>query len=134
MRIVFKHAHRDLRGVDTRTAALENFVTCRERAFQPGAIFALSLRCYLASLNGAGAAVDRESDSLWFHVWLMIWASFCGNGGRSDRFFVGYPESFRDCTKEHESKEAISYESRPEFHRVNVMACPEQCRRVSHAC
>src|SRR5204862_5550216 len=63
----------------------------------------------------------------------MIWASFCCNGGRSDRFSVGYSESFRDCTKEHESKEAISYESRPEFHRVNVMACPEQCRRVSHA-
>src|SRR5438067_12834103 len=76
MRIVFERAHSGLCRVETRAAALENFVTSRACAFQPGTKFAPPFRRHIASLDRAGAAVDRESNFLHFHARLLIWVLF----------------------------------------------------------
>ena len=82
MWIVFERTHSGLCRVETRAAALENFVTSRECAFQPGAKFVLAFRRHIGSLDSAGAAVDRESNFLHFQVWLMIRVSFARNPRR----------------------------------------------------
>src|SRR5207247_5245039 len=87
MWIVFERAYRGLCRVETRAAAPENFVTSRECAFQPGAIFVLAFRRHIGSLDSAGAAVDRESNFLHFHGWLMIRVSFARNPRRRGLFW-----------------------------------------------
>src|SRR5262249_48030563 len=122
MRIAFEDAHSSLGSVEPRAATLENFVTSRQRTFQSGAIFAFSVRCHLASIDRSSTAVDREADSFCFHLWLILRAYF-----RCDWFLF---QRRRRCTKEHESKEAISSETSRAFHRMNVMACSGHCRRL----
>src|SRR6266581_695384 len=61
MRIVFHDADRSFGGIKARSTALQDFVTRPQRAFQAGAIIALSFWRDLAALNSSGAAVNHES-------------------------------------------------------------------------
>src|SRR5881398_1129289 len=97
MRIVFERAHSSLCRVETRAAALENFVTSRQGTLQSGAIFALAFRRHIASLDSAGAAVDRESNFLRFHVFSILRALFRCSCERPRWFLGERPESFRDA-------------------------------------
>src|SRR5438045_2371876 len=70
--LLLEHAHGRFRCVKTRSAALQNFVTSTQRPLKPCAIFALFFRCDLTALNRSGAAVNRESNFLCFHIWIVV--------------------------------------------------------------
>ena len=77
MGIVFQHFDSRFRGVETGSAALQNFVTSTERPLNAGAIFALSLQRHAAAVNCSGAPVNRESDFVWFHVCVVLGVFLC---------------------------------------------------------
>src|SRR6266542_4357772 len=67
MRIVLQDADRSFGGIKARSTTLQDFVTRPQRAFQAGAIFALSFWRDLAALNSSGAAVNHQSEFLCLH-------------------------------------------------------------------
>src|SRR6266481_3061071 len=111
MWIVLQHTHSCFRRVEARSAVFENLVTSCKRAFQSRAIVTLLFRRHVGALDGSGASVDHDSKFPCFHVWLILGMLFLCGCKRLSRFLGERPERFRDCTKEHESKEAISSES-----------------------
>src|SRR5204862_7421187 len=111
MWIVLEHMHGCFRCVEARSAAFQNVVTSRKRPFQSRAILSLFFRRHIGTVDGSGAAVDRYSKFLYFHVWLILGTLFFCGCKRLSRFLGRRSESFRDCTKEHESEEAIGSES-----------------------
>src|SRR6266487_4152762 len=111
MRIVLEDTHGGFRRIEARSAAFQNVVTSRKRPFQSRAILSLFFRGHIGTVDGSGAAVDRYSKFLYFHVWLILATLFFCGCKRLSRFLGKRSESFRDCTKEHESKEAIGSES-----------------------
>src|SRR6266481_1674568 len=111
MWIVLQHTHGRFCRVEARSAMFQNVITSPKCTFQSGAIFTLLFRRHVGALDGSGAAVDRNSKFLYFHVWLILETLFLCCCKRLSRFLGERPERFRDCTKEHQSKEAISSES-----------------------
>src|SRR5260370_5819982 len=111
MWIVLQHMHGRFCRVESRSAAFQNVITSPKCAFQSGAIFTLLFRRHVGALDGSGASVDHDSKFPCFHVWLILGTLFRCSCKRPGGFLRERPESFRDCTKEHESKEAIRSES-----------------------
>src|SRR5947209_9159515 len=62
MRIVLQYTDRSFDRIKTRPTALQNFAARPERVFESSAIFLLFLRRHFASLDCAGATMDRELD------------------------------------------------------------------------
>src|SRR2546430_7238558 len=67
MRIVLQYTDRSFDRIKTRPTALQNFAARPERVFESSAIFLLFLRRHFASLDCAGATMDRELDFLPGH-------------------------------------------------------------------
>src|SRR6266481_3874580 len=111
MRIVFENAHGGFSRVEARSAAFQNVVTCSQSALETGAIISLFFRRHLAAVHRSGAAVDRYSKFLYFHVWLILGTLFFCGCKRLSRFLGERSESLWDCTKEQQSKEAIGSKS-----------------------
>src|SRR5438552_5230957 len=64
MRIVLQYTDHSFDRIKTRPTVLQNFAARPERVFESSAIFLLFLRRHFASLDCAGATMDREFDFL----------------------------------------------------------------------
>src|SRR5437763_14763263 len=60
MRIVLQYTDHSFDRIKTRPTALQNFPARPARVFESNAIFLLFLRRHFASLDCAGATMDRE--------------------------------------------------------------------------
>src|SRR5690348_17472090 len=64
IRIILHHPDRGFDRVETRSPAVENFTTRAERVLNSRTIFSLALGSHFAPLDGAGATMHRQCDSM----------------------------------------------------------------------
>src|SRR5262249_17461297 len=129
VRIVLENSPSCFGCVETRSAAFQNFVTSSQCPLKPFAIFPLLFRCHAAALNRSGAAVNHESNSFCFHVWIVFGALFRYRCNRLTGFLGKHR---RRSIKEQERKEAIGHASSRHFHRFKrkAGAC-EMSKRIN---